>query len=119
MYCFEGVRIRWAVRPDTSEYRDLAMTIAYGDTVEAPTREWNPDGPDGFAFGSPRLARQRPSRIGIRIAYTQEGVRKRVELDSALAWQSRVCNACSGSSSSCKDQMAHTALLILGSGTLP
>jgi hypothetical protein len=95
------------------------MTIAYGDTVETPSTDWNPDGPDGFAFGSPRLVRQRPSRIGIRIAYTQEGVRKKVELDSALAWQSTLCNTCSGSSSSCQDQTAHTARLILGSGTLP
>lgn len=54
------------------------------------------------------LLRQRPSHIGIRIAYAMEGEAKKIEVDSAVAWQSFVCNGCSGGSF-CKDQMAYTA----------
>lgn len=107
--CFEGVSIQLILKPDTTEYKGVAVAIAYGDTVEAASTEWGFLNPDTYTFTSPRLRSQRPSHIMIRIAYTRTGTSQRIELDTALAWQSSVCNHCSGNSSTCKDDMAHTA----------
>lgn len=110
MACSEGVVLRLSGNPDTAVYRDFSVAIAYGDTVEAASPYW-PSGTDDYAFTSPRVLRQRPSRIGIQIAYTQAGAPKSIGLDTTLAWTSFVCNGCSGNSSSCHDQMNRIAAL--------
>lgn len=109
-YCSQGVVLRLSGNPDTAVYRDFSVGIAYGDTVEAASPYW-PSGDDDYAFTSPRVLRQRPARIGIQIAYTQAGAPKSIDLDTTLKWTSFVCNGCSGSSSSCHDQMNWIAAL--------
>jgi hypothetical protein len=113
--CSEGVLVRLSGNPDTSVYRDFSVAIAYGDTLEAASPYW-PSGPNDYSFGSGRLLRQRPSRIGIHIDYAQDGVPKSLALDSALDWTSFVCNQCSGDSPSCRDEKNYLAVVELDLG---
>jgi hypothetical protein len=109
--CFEGVSLRLSANPDTTRYREFSVAIAYGDTIEAESKDWGFLGPEDYTFTSPRLRRQRPSRIEVRIDYAQDGAPKHIELDTTLAWTDFVCNHCSGNSSTCTDQISHSAAL--------
>lgn len=107
--CFEGVAIKLENNPDTALYSDFSVRIAYGDTTETESEQWNPIHNNEFYFSSNRVARMQPKQIGVRISYSESGLEKSVSMDSAIAWTSYVCNGCSGSSPSCKDDMASTA----------
>ena len=109
MACFEGVNIQLENNLDAESRTDFSVTIAYGDTTESPSESWGSSLDDSFFFTSGRLLRQKPRQIGVRISYSENGLEKTVSLDSALTWSSSVCNQCSGSAPSCKDDMASTA----------
>lgn len=113
MACFEGVSLHLAPRPDTTRYRDFSVALAYGDTVEAASPSWAIMGPGDFAFTSIRLRTQRPGHAGFRIDFKEDGEPRQIRVDTALAWQSDVCNHCSGNSPACKDDMAHRATVSL------
>jgi hypothetical protein len=105
--CFEGISVRLAGNPDTARFAGFSATIAYGDTTEAPSWPWGSAVEEEFLFSSGKLRRLKPESIGIRISYLEDGVEKSLAVDSDVAWTAQVCNACSGSAPSCKDQMAH------------
>ena len=115
--CFEGVSIKLSAIPDTIRYRDFSMAIAYGDTLEANSTEWGFSGPDTYTFTSPKLRSQRPAHVVVQIGYKLDGAPKQIKLDTSLAWQSRVCNHCSGNSSDCTDQMARSATMDVDLGS--
>lgn len=109
MACFDGVSIELEGGLDGETHDDFAVTIAYGDTTESPSEVWGSSLDKAYFFTSGRLLRQQPKHLGIRISYADNGQEKSILLDSALTWSSRVCNQCSGSAPSCKDDMASTA----------
>jgi hypothetical protein len=109
MACFDGVIIKLEGGLDGETRDDFSVTIAYGDTTESPSETWGPSLGNSHFFTSGRLLRQMPKHLGIRISYAENGLEKNILLDSALTWSSRVCNQCSGSAPSCKDDMANTA----------
>jgi hypothetical protein len=109
MACFEGVSIKLENNLDAESRRDFSVTLAYGDTTESPSESWGASLDNSFLFTSGRLLRQKPKQIGVRISYSENGLEKSMSLDSTLTWSSRVCNQCSGSAPSCKDDMASTA----------
>ena len=109
MACFEGVGIKLEGGLDGETRDDFSVTIAYGDTTESPSEVWGPSLDYQYMFSSGKLLRQQPKHLGIRISYAENGLEKTIVLDSALTWSSRVCNQCSGSAPSCKDDMASTA----------
>lgn len=109
MACFEGVSIKLEGGLDGETRDDFSVTIAYGDTTESPSEVWGSALDNSHFFSSERLLRQKPKHLGIRISYAENGLEKTIILDSALTWSSRVCNQCSGSAPSCKDDMASTA----------
>lgn len=111
MACFEGVIIKLENNPDTALYSDFSVTIAYLDTTESESEHWSAIQTNEFYFSSIRVARMQPKQIGVRISYSESGLEKSVSLDSDIAWTTFVCNGCSGSSPSCKDDMASTASL--------
>jgi hypothetical protein len=116
MACFEGVSLRLTGIPDTTRYRVTSVDLAYGDTVEASSAEWEFFRPGAFNFTSPRIRSQRPAHVQIQIKYTELGVPELIKLDTSLTWHSSVCNQCSGNSSDCKDQMSPSAVMDVNLG---
>ena len=90
------------------------MTLAYGDTLEAASEFWMLNDSARFYFFSPRLLRQKPKQIAIRVSYSEQDAEKTASLDTVIAWTSFVCNSCSGGSPSCKDDRDHMASVKLG-----
>jgi hypothetical protein len=115
--CFEGVALTLAPMPDSARFREFSAAIAYGDTVEAASQDWIVLGPGEFFFTSSRLRSQRPGHAEFRIGYQENGAPKQIRVDTVLAWQSAVCNQCSGNSPSCKDDMAGSAMVKLDPGS--
>lgn len=124
MGCPEGANVELLHKPDTTQYTNLKVSIAYADTVEASAEAWGMGGPDGHAFISRKLVNLRPTRIQVHLDYShlrsenqqgtvhQQGIANRITLDTTLAWTSRVCNECWGDGRNCEDDMAHTAQLV-------
>jgi hypothetical protein len=109
MECSEGVSIKLENYPDSTLNSDFSVSIAYGDTIEAASELWSSIQSGEFYFSSRRLLRQKPKQIGIRISYSKSGLEKSASLDTAITWATFVCNSCSGSSPSCKDDMNYMA----------
>lgn len=107
--CFEGVVINLENDLVAESPSDLSVSIAYGDTTESPSNFWGTFSDSLFFFTSQRLLLQKPKHLDIRISYEENGLEKIIKLDSAVTWSSRVCNHCSGSAPSCKDDMASSA----------
>lgn len=110
MDCLEGIIVDLRNLPDSTEWDGIAMSVEYGDTVEAEDTLWGFDPRERRAFTSRRLASRRPADIRVHLDYREDGSTKRITLDTSVQWKAEVCNTCSGSSS-CKDDMAHTAEL--------
>ncbi len=115
--CFNGVRVLLTGNPDSAVFSDFSVAIAHGDTLEPAGHAWEDKRKDSFFFSSRTLVGKTPARIGIRVAYRENGVDKTLTRDSDLAWTSLVCNQCSGGPS-CRDEMAHRADVTLHLGTL-
>jgi hypothetical protein len=116
--CFQGVVVDLEEKPDPNRYKDFSMTLAYGDTLEAASEFWSFNDSARFYFSSPRLLRQKPKQVVMRISYTEQDAEKSASLDTAIAWSSFVCNSCSGGSPSCKDDRNYMASVKIGSARL-
>ncbi len=112
--CFQGVIVNLEEKPDPDRYKDFSMTLAYGDTVEAASDFWSFNDSARFHFSSPRLWRQKPKQVAIRISYSEQDAEKTASLDTVIAWTSFVCNSCSGGSPSCKDDRNYKASVKIG-----
>lgn len=109
MACLEGITVELLKMPDSAEWSDVALSVEYGDTVEAASNQWNFGSRDRQTFASRKLVAQKPASIRLHLDYRADGSENRITLDTTAQWKARVCNGCSGSSPSCKDDMAHTA----------
>lgn len=114
MACSQGVVIDLEKDLGPDPRTDFSVAIAYGDTLEASSDLWNLEDTSQFYFSSPRLLRQKPGQIGIRISYSEQDAEKSVSLDTAITWTSFVCNSCSGGSPSCKDDRNYMASVKIG-----
>lgn len=109
MYCLEGVIVELRNMPDSAEWEGVALSLQYGDTVEAASNLSGFGSRERQTFTSRKLVRLKPASIRLHLDYRVDGSENRITLDTIVGWTSRVCNACSGNSPSCKDQLAHNA----------